>query len=435
VTGGAAEGRPGDGRILGGRYRLLDVLGSGGMATVYRGRDELLAREVAVKVFNTESTDPADLKRRQSEMLLLAGLNHSGLVLLYDAGAEQSGGRDGVDYLVMEYVAGSDLHRRLLNGPLSHAEALRLASQMAASLQVIHARGIVHRDIKPANILLPTGWAEGTVSAKLTDFGIAQPEGAERVTVAGTTVGTAAYLSPEQALGQGTGAPTDIYSLGLVLLEALTGRTEFPGSPVESAAARLARDPDVPESLGSPWAELLPAMTSRDPAARPSAADISGMLSGGTSGLPAPTRTMPARPAAARPAAAPAVPAVPSVPAGVADRRGGADRPVQAPGPGQGLARPALARPDTAQLTNATLRGLPAPPPRPPAAEPRKPAWRNRRNLLLAAGAALAGLVLVTALTIGGQQSTPVTPQPSPTVSLPADVEEHLQQLEEKVTP
>lgn len=165
-------------------------------------------------------------------------------------------------------------------------------------------RGVVHRDVSPANILLPESTASG-VAAKLTDLGIARLVDDAKVTATGTVIGTASYLSPEQASGRPLTPATDVYSLGLVLLECLTGRREFPGTAVESATARLSRDPVIPEALGGAWAELLRAMTARDPAQRPTAGEAAVQLSAllaeeaPTAVLPAPEE-VPTAPLAAR---------------------------------------------------------------------------------------------------------------------------------------
>jgi hypothetical protein len=150
-----------------------------------------------------------------------------------------------------------------------------MAATLAEGLHFIHDRGVVHRDVKPANVLLAPSPIPGRPPvAKLSDFGIARLVESDRVTSTGTFVGTAQYLSPEQARGEPVGPPSDIYSLGLTLLEAVTGATSFPGSAIESATARLARDPVVPGSLGYGWKSLLTAMTNRNPAARPTALDV-----------------------------------------------------------------------------------------------------------------------------------------------------------------
>ncbi|MCR8672005.1 serine/threonine-protein kinase, partial [Agrococcus sp. HG114] len=267
------------GQLLAERYRIGALIGTGGMAAVHRARDEVLGREVAVKAIVRPSVDAAELRRERSEVDLLAAVHHRALVTLFDAGRTTAGGRS-VSYLVMELVDGPSLAERLAGGPLPEPDVTRLAQDLAEALAVVHAKGIVHRDIKPANVLLaPSPLSGRGFDTKLTDFGIAAIVGAERITATGTVLGTAAYLSPEQATGARVDPSSDIYSLGLVLLESLTGRREYPGSLLESLSARLARDPVVPGSLGYRWKSLLTAMTARDPGSRPTAAEVLERLS------------------------------------------------------------------------------------------------------------------------------------------------------------
>ncbi|MCI0157338.1 serine/threonine protein kinase [Leifsonia shinshuensis] len=257
------------------RYELREPLGRGGMATVYRADDRELGRSVAIKLFVPGRA--ADGARRRSEAMALARLSHPNLVCLYDA--HLSADDDlAPSYLVMELVEGEDLGTRLDRGPLPGAEVAAIAAGIAEALVVVHAAGIVHRDLKPANILLADSEVPGGMPhAKLTDFGIAHLMGAERVTTAGTIIGTAGFLSPEQSTGAEPGPAADVYSLGLVVLEALTGVREYPGTPVEAVTARLVRDPRIPASLPEEWRGLIGAMTSRDPHLRPTALEVAVM--------------------------------------------------------------------------------------------------------------------------------------------------------------
>ncbi|MEF3404551.1 serine/threonine-protein kinase [Agromyces sp. CCNWLW203] len=285
--------RPGDGPYtgvtLGGRYRLDRLIGRGGMASVYRGEDLSLGRPVAVKVFAEAAEGIDDAARRRSETALLASVEHPALVRLYDAAHD-----DGVDreYLVMELVDGRDLRKTLQQGPVSAADAAWLAADLGEALHVIHTRGIVHRDVKPANVLLaPAHLPTRSWNAKLADFGIARLIDDARLTRTGAYVGTPGYLSPEQVGGRAPGTASDIYSLGLVLLEARTGRPAFPGTANEATAARLVGDPEIPAELGADWVELLRAMTAREASARPAALDVAmaaGRLSTGPDAAPMP---------------------------------------------------------------------------------------------------------------------------------------------------
>ncbi|PPF75381.1 serine/threonine protein kinase, partial [Subtercola sp. Z020] len=260
------------GRTLAGRYSLLRRIGSGGMSTVYAATDEQLGRNVAVKLF--PAGEARDDSRRRAEVDVLARLNHPNLVTMYDAHLA-SGDSSVPSFLVMELVAGPDLRSTLDHGPLLGGVAARVAADIAGGLAAMHAQGIVHRDLKPANILLaPTGLPSPTHRAKLADFGIAHLVGADRMTTVGTVIGTASYLSPEQATGAAPGPASDIYALGLVVLEGLTGRREYPGTIVESMSARASRDPVISDALPAGWVALLTEMTARDPDARPSALDV-----------------------------------------------------------------------------------------------------------------------------------------------------------------
>ncbi|WP_343917171.1 serine/threonine-protein kinase, partial [Agrococcus citreus] len=275
------------GSVLAGRYRLGPLLGSGGMAFVHRATDEVLGREVALKALVRTTTDPVELQRIQSEIDLLASLSHRSLVTLFDAGTTTLDDRT-VTYLVMELVDGPTLDARLAVGPLAEPDIARMAHDLAEALVVVHARDVVHRDLKPANILLaPSPLPGREFEAKLADFGIASIVDAARLTATGMVLGTAAYLSPEQATGTRVGPSSDIYSLGLVLLETLTGDREFPGTVLESLGARLVRDPVIPGSVGYEWKSLLTAMTARDPEWRPTAAELLERLAGRSGGAPA----------------------------------------------------------------------------------------------------------------------------------------------------
>ncbi|WP_243061970.1 serine/threonine-protein kinase [Humibacter sp. RRB41] len=260
--------------LLAGRYRLADALGRGGMSTVYGAWDEKLGRPVAVKVFSADGAIASDRKRRLREARVLASASHPHLVTLFDAEwPDDAEGRHPA-FLVMQLIEGESLRRRIDRLGPDRDLAVRVAAELGQALDYLHARGIVHRDIKPENILIED--AGGSIM--LVDFGIAQLSGNEQLTTAGMVLGTAAYLSPEQVSGGQVGPATDVYSLGLVVLECLTGRREFPGSTVESSVARLARDPVLPSGLSVGWNDLLGSMMARDAGERPSAAQVAASV-------------------------------------------------------------------------------------------------------------------------------------------------------------
>lgn len=259
------------GVLLGDRYRVEALVGRGGYASVYRAVDERLDRTVALKVFAAEAASDADAARVAAETRVLASLTHPSLVTLFDAHLD-----DDPPYLVMEYIEGPTLSARIADGPVDPRTLATVAADLAEALRLIHARGIVHRDLKPSNVLLRPGLIDtDPPRGTLADFGIAYLMDSARVTATGTLIGTAAYLSPEQARGERPAPPADIYALGLVLLEALTGRRAYPQTtPHEALVARLVRSPSIPETIPRGWRALLSRMTAMDPAARPDAAEV-----------------------------------------------------------------------------------------------------------------------------------------------------------------
>jgi serine/threonine-protein kinase len=226
------------GRVLGGRYRLDSEIARGGMATVWRGEDPLLARAVAVKTLDPVLAEDEALRTRfRREAVAAAAVAHPNIVATYDTGEDE-----GIAYIVMELVEGATLRQAIdLHGPLPPARAADIAAQVADALAAAHARGLVHRDVKPSNVLVQL---DGRV--KVTDFGIAKAadQGAEDLTRAGNVMGTARYLAPEQLEGETVDERADVYALGLVLYEMLTGSTPF-GADTEigTAVARLTSTP------------------------------------------------------------------------------------------------------------------------------------------------------------------------------------------------
>ena len=252
--------------LLGGRYRLEQIIGTGGMAIVWRATDQRLGRDVAIKLIaDTLAADPSYLERFTREARTAAGLSHANLVGVYDyaAGAERP-------FLVMELVEGGTLADRIARGPVEPDEARALARDLLSALSCVHGAGILHRDIKPANVLLGS---DGR--ARLTDFGIAHPQDATRLTQTGHVIGTIRYLAPELIQGEAPTVRSDLYALGILIRE-------------------LAGD-----GLEGELRELVDRLTDPDPARRPaSAGDASGAIAGATASEATETQPQPVAAAA-----------------------------------------------------------------------------------------------------------------------------------------
>ena len=248
------------------RYEVVGPLDEGGMGVVYRALDRRLGRPVAVKLVRT--TDPVVADRLMLEARLLARLDHPNVVRVYDAGTHL-----GRPYIVTELVPGPPVSELVRRSPIGSADSAAIGAAAAAGLAASHAAGIVHRDLKPANILISE---LGIV--RLLDYGVASSADAGSLTVDGEVVGTPRYLAPEQVAGEVVGPAADVYALGLVLLECLTGARPFGGTVVESMTARLVSAPEIPATLDPPWQPVLAAMTGRLPASRPSARRVGELL-------------------------------------------------------------------------------------------------------------------------------------------------------------
>ncbi len=299
--------------VISGRYQLGDRLGSGGMSTVYRATDRVLERTVAVKVLAEHlSDDDKFVARFRREALAVAKLIHPNIVQVYDTGVD-----DGRHYIVMEYVEGRSVAQLLqTRGPLGGELAVEIGVQACAGLEYAHRQGIIHRDVKPGNLMVIGGPAgarrsdsgghdppTGEMTVKLTDFGIARATAQTRLTQVGSVVGTAAYLAPEQARGEEATPAADVYALGVVIYQLLTGRLPWEGSTLAELAIRrenerplspTSYDPQVPETLS---AAVLRSLESDVSERYGSARELARALRDGLSGrAPAAPEEAPTRP-------------------------------------------------------------------------------------------------------------------------------------------
>ena len=249
--------------VLAGRYRLEARIAAGGTGEVWRGMDPVLGRPVAVKLLHAGYAEHAyTLARFRAEAHHAGALSHPGIAQVYDYG------EDGQPFLVMELVDGPSLADVLARGPLDAARAMDVIAQTAAALGAAHAAGLVHRDVKPANLLAGPG---GQI--KITDFGIAHAAGSAPLTRAGTLIGTPGYLAPERVAGQAATPASDLYSLGIVGYECLTGSLPYTGTPLEVALAHSTGHlPPLGPHIPPEAAALVASLTAKDPAGRPASA-------------------------------------------------------------------------------------------------------------------------------------------------------------------
>ncbi|MCG5448337.1 serine/threonine-protein kinase [Micromonospora hortensis] len=360
-------------QLLAGRYRLLERLGSGGMSEVYRAYDEVLERDVAVKVLIASDTNAR--QRIRGEAKAAARLSHPHVTSVYDYGESALDGAQ-VPFVVMELLGGHTLEHRLVAGPLPPRAGLRVCAEVASALTAAHEQGLVHRDIKPGNVMLtPTG-------AKVLDFGIAAAAGAPEIDFEGRLLGTPAYLAPERLQAGEVLPASDVYALGLLLYRVLTGRLPW---PAEAQTGMLrAHTPVEPDPL--PPIDCVPPEVHRlfrwclagDPADRPSAADAARILLAAASG---------AAPEAAAVAAASA--------ANVAE--------VTGPEPTDATTRatPTGTEPAGAAQTGAAQTGAAptgAAPTGDSAARMRRGPWRRGRAILTVGGAVIAAVALAGSL-------------------------------------
>ena len=339
------------GVMLGGRYRLEERIAGGGMGDVWRGTDDVLGRTVAVKILLPALLDePGFAERFRGEARTMATINHPGVVDVYDYGSDQQ-----IAFLVMEYVEGDALSRTLSRvGRLTPARTMALVAQAADALHAAHGNGIVHRDVKPGNLLVrPNG------TLVLTDFGIARSALVGQLTVAGAVLGTASYISPEQAAGDVATPASDVYALGVVAYQCLSGHRPFDGAtPIEIAMKHVRETPralpaDIPPAVRA----IVERAMAKDPAARwPSASAMAAVARQAASSLTATQQPATHPVSHTRPTSSPP------------------NRP-QSGVPTSGAARAAVPRPVSGARGAAAV---PSPPPMAPPMSPAPPSYRPR---------------------------------------------------------
>ncbi len=425
------------GRVIGGRYECVELIGRGGMGEVWRARDTLLQRDVAVKrlAYGDGAGDEVTIGRSMREARLAARLNHPNAVGIYDVVVD-----GGLPCLVMELVTGQSLKELVAeHGRLDPVATARIGRQVAAALGVAHRAGIIHRDVKPANVLIAQ---DGT--AKLTDFGIARDEGDSGMTSTGTFIGTPNFLAPEIALGGNHGPASDVWALGAMLYSAVEGDPPFSaGGNALAVLNRIATtDAPVPPH-GGPLTSLINASMRRDPAGRPSAASIVHQLdeivdnARGRSAAAPITPTPPASPGPSAPAVHTPPPPTQQTPPPAQHTPPPAPQtppprlhtppPVQhTTGPGAYTPPPVTAPPaafapsgaafgpPTQYAPNRSAGGLSTPPPA-----------RNNKALIIAISVVAAAAVIATIVVIAvtGGKHHEADPTPAPTTSAPTTPE------------
>ena len=266
------------------RYHLEQQLGRGGSGEVFRATDVRLHRAVALKLFSIGAATPQDIRRYAHEARVLSSLTHPSLVALLDVGADVLPDGGPVAFLVMELVDGRTLRDTIADGPLTPSVTADVGRQLALALGHAHGAGVVHRDVKPSNVLVAADRADsGRLDAPwmpvvLADFGIAVTTASAPRSAAGHVRDGRATRARSRRSATPPGRPSDVYSLGLVLLECLTGVRAYPGDPLASSLARLLDPVEVPARFGRDWSRLLLAMTAEDPAARPAPAVVAAEL-------------------------------------------------------------------------------------------------------------------------------------------------------------
>jgi serine/threonine protein kinase len=291
-----------DGEVVAGRYRVIQLLARGGMGEVYEAEDQELRDPIALKIIRPEiANDERTIRRFRREVQLARRVTHPNVCRCYDVGHHRTDGKPQVTFITMELLKGQTLTERLTQGRLAPAEALPLVRQMAAALDAAHRAGIVHRDFKSDNVVLvPSGDPAQPVRVVVTDFGVARAlvgpaRRSSSLTAAGMKVGTPAYMAPEQVEGGEPTPRTDLYALGVVLYEMVTGKLPFRGETrAQTAMKRLSEPPEPPRvhcpDLDPVWERVILRCLERDTAARfASAPDVVRALDGEEAPAHAPT--------------------------------------------------------------------------------------------------------------------------------------------------